>query len=485
MNIFRRLLNLIFAKFTKTPGQTVGKTGAQLNNVDERDIKLASFTPARSPLNKFITDLSSIDVEDQKDKASCVGQAEGTTVKFYIYKTLGKIIPISRRFLYAMSKRKDGNLAHGTIPRVTALVIVKDGAATTNTVVDNNDLSYEDYIDVRPTGAVLDDAAKNKLPGVAFIDWEVNQICQAIEDHGTITATLAVDLSKWYVALLSKLSVIDAYHRVVFYGHELINGRRKIYFRNSWGKFWGNAGNGEFWFDDYKNNGYDVQVYTEIPKDLLEKAQSLEFIFDLKKPLEYKDEGYLVYKMQQRLQKEGYLKNVDISNIEPYFGILTATALLQYQIDNHIDSINVLQDLGGLYFGPKTMSFMNLQKKGEPKRNFIIAWANAIQSFEGWYVGSRSYRNNNPGNLRYSSLQIGMDGGFAFFKDYDTGFLALRTLLINAATGKSTIYNPNMTLLDFYNKYAPSSDGNYPHAYAAYVAKKMDVGMDEKIGTFV
>src|SRR4051812_25836093 len=34
------------------------------------------------------------------------------------------------------------------------------------------------------------------------------------------------------------------------------------------------------------------------------------------------------------------------------------------------------------------------------RADVIRKWADAIQLHEGWFVGSKSYRNNNPGNLR-------------------------------------------------------------------------------------
>jgi len=102
-------------------------------------------------------------------------------------------------------------------------------------------------------------------------------------------------------------------------------------------------------------------------------------------------------------------------------------------------------------------------------------WAEAIKIHEGWYPGSRSYRQNNPGNLRYSKFQTGTDGGFSVFATYDDGFKALVYQLKLAVTGSSAVYKPTMTLLEFFQTYAPSSDNNYPETYAAAVAKKLGI----------
>ena len=107
---------------------------------------------------------------------------------------------------------------------------------------------------------------------------------------------------------------------------------------------------------------------------------------------------------------------------------------------------------------------------------------------EGWSApgisyptGTRSYRNNNPGNIKYGEFAKSCgangkdDNGFAKFESYLDGFNALKALVTNAATGKSSIYRPAMTLEQFFSKYAPSSDGKDPSFYARTVARKLGV----------
>lgn len=119
--------------------------------------------------------------------------------------------------------------------------------------------------------------------------------------------------------------------------------------------------------------------------------------------------------------------------------------------------------------------------KPPQKESKLNAWADAIKQFEGWFVGSRSYRNLNPGNLRYSKYEIGKDGGYSLFRTYNDGWKALLHQLTIAATGKSKVYKPDDTLLDFFKKYAPSSDNNHPETYAKFVAKKIGVDITTKI----
>ena len=113
-----------------------------------------------------------------------------------------------------------------------------------------------------------------------------------------------------------------------------------------------------------------------------------------------------------------------------------------------------------------------------PKPNYINAFAKAIEIHEGYYEGSRSYRNNNPANAKYVGQPdaVGQDAqGFAIFPTYQVGFDYLCRVLRNACEGKSKVYSPEMDLYDFFAKYAPREDNNDPIHYANTVANFMGI----------
>ena len=108
--------------------------------------------------------------------------------------------------------------------------------------------------------------------------------------------------------------------------------------------------------------------------------------------------------------------------------------------------------------------------------SLVSGIAAAIQQMEGWFPGSVSYRNNNPGNLRSGPGMTGTDsGGYAIFPDFATGQAALDAQV-------QTNINRGLTLQQFfaggngYAGYAPSTDNNNPTAYANFVAGQ--VGID-------
>lgn len=125
-----------------------------------------------------------------------------------------------------------------------------------------------------------------------------------------------------------------------------------------------------------------------------------------------------------------------------------------------------------------SLETMNKELPQQKPMNKIQQCAKAIESHEGYYKGSRSFRNCNPGNLRFANQMgcIGQDkDGFARFPDYQTGFNALVHQLENAASGKSKVYSPTMTLYKFFALFAPSTDNNNPVHYAEVVAQSLGV----------
>lgn len=125
-----------------------------------------------------------------------------------------------------------------------------------------------------------------------------------------------------------------------------------------------------------------------------------------------------------------------------------------------------------------------MSEKFANNMNKIQEFALAIQAGEGYFEGSRSFRNCNPGNLRWHN-QIGNIGkdkdGFAIFPDYETGFAALCRQLTAACSGRSKVYSPYDTLYRFFERYAPSSDNNKPREYAERVAHKLGISPETQI----
>lgn len=113
----------------------------------------------------------------------------------------------------------------------------------------------------------------------------------------------------------------------------------------------------------------------------------------------------------------------------------------------------------------------------------IEKFCEAIKSHEGWFIGSRAWRNNNPGNFRCSKLLTDLGAtecrdNFSYFPNYETGWKALVQFVTYACNNELKSYK-DKTIYGFFETYAPSGDNNTPRRYAEIVAKA--VGVDPNI----
>lgn len=98
----------------------------------------------------------------------------------------------------------------------------------------------------------------------------------------------------------------------------------------------------------------------------------------------------------------------------------------------------------------------------------LAVFAFAVASFEG-QPGDRNWRNRNPGNLKFADQHhaTGKDpAGFAIFDTFEHGFQALQVQIAIDARR-----DPEWTIADFVNSYAPPADNNPNNAaYAERIA---------------
>lgn len=105
--------------------------------------------------------------------------------------------------------------------------------------------------------------------------------------------------------------------------------------------------------------------------------------------------------------------------------------------------------------------------------------ASAIQTIEGWFPGSISYRNNNPGNLRPAgqpgcTTVTTASGAFCSFPTLAQGQQALDDqIALDASRG--------LTIAQFAQKYAPAQDSNDPSSYAAQIAAATGLSVDDPL----
>lgn len=132
-----------------------------------------------------------------------------------------------------------------------------------------------------------------------------------------------------------------------------------------------------------------------------------------------------------------------------------------------------------------------------PKQDKLDLWCAYAQKREGWFPGSDSYENNNPGNLKYLGQTLAINTGpkngsvFCKFKTYADGYKTLYDMFLADCTGKSSVHPMTETILEYYqgiiehgiyvNGYAPASDNNDPVSYANDAAEAMGVPVTTQI----
>lgn len=339
-------------------------TGSLRNPKDNRDIKYSRVATAINLPAKFITDISIFEVLHQYALGTCVAHADMFIRMYQEYKETGKITRFSRRYIYSQAWKLGGFTPdkQGVFPRDSAKVINTTGAYGDDSI-DDNTLPHDVYVNL----SITDEMKTKALPfkaGFAFPSVDLTELKTGIVKEGVISITLGYEATAgWNTGKLTKPTRVESFHRVVAYGYEDKDGDTIFYFRNSWGKDWGDKGCGEFKWSEYKKYFYDPIIYTDIPNNILEEAKNTQYRFE--KNLKKGDRGYDVQKLQERLRDEGFYTYPELTQ---FFGDHTFAAVVAYQKKNKISPTSGI-------VGPLTRAKLN-----EVKKKSIVARAMAFFS---------------------------------------------------------------------------------------------------------
>lgn len=370
----------------KTKAEEKG-LGANLNAPDSRNITMAVVAAAKgidvtAHPKKNITDISMLPIEDQEDKGTCVGQAEGKGEEYRDYKETGKVTRVSKKFVYKHCKLKDNFSGEGTFPEIAGGVLNERGAPKEELVPDDNSVPYAEYMkaDVE-SPHILTEASGRRTKGRAYVR-TLDELKTAIDTEGVFNASLQVgDWNTLPVKPTKKDGSARGWHRILIKGYEdAKNGKipdTKIYFRNSWGKNWARGktsadrkllkgGDGWFWWSEYVGNYYrDGMVYTDMPNEIIDYAKSQKYIFT--RQLDLGMQGTDVMELQKRLRNEvafdgGPCYGYAVNGV-PFYGTVfdphTQEGVRRYQKTKGIVSTGTPATTGYGRVGPTTMKKLN------------------------------------------------------------------------------------------------------------------------------
>lgn len=305
-------------------------TGALKNPKDNRDIKYTDLPASAVSLpSKHITDISMIPVLDQGALGTCVAHAIATVKMYQEYKETGVAPKFSRRFIYALARTLSPYGADmGLFPRDGAKTLKDNGILEPDTI-DDNTLPHSVYVAFSPDKAQKEGAMRWGSGYTTIVNGDLTTIKQAIVREGVLTISVAYQGSKWSrkTGKIKKPDNVEGLHYITLYGYEdTKDGDTILYFRNSWSKDWGDNGNGQFNWSDYKTFSYDAIAFTDVPNDLIEKAKNTQYLFTTTMKLGVSSPE--VKKLQERLAQEGFYTYPQYTG---YFGEVTKAAVIAYQ----------------------------------------------------------------------------------------------------------------------------------------------------------
>jgi len=121
----------------------------------------------------------------------------------------------------------------------------------------------------------------------------------------------------------------------------------------------------------------------------------------------------------------------------------------------------------------------------EVKVSKLEDFCKSIEIYEGYYLGSRSQRNKNPGNLKFTSYTKSLGAvdkdsdNFCIFSSYAAGFNALKEFVIAAGENRLRDYK-NCTIESFFKIYSDNS-----LSYANFVAFRLKVPISKKVANLI
>lgn len=483
---------------------------------DYRDIQataLPEVAAQPAPLTFKPDDVRKFRQNDQQKNGSCVGQM-GSKAKEYTARRSGKPVDFSARAAYILSREQDPlpPTWQGSNLRAMLKALDKVGAVPLGTdgLKDDDGLPHEVYADPSfITQAMRDAAAEHKIEGYARFGTDgqligIEQIRKAVSSFYPAPAMIAVSLGKeWWkdingvdtwaaediIPVRPPLSGVVGRHALLVDSYETLpDGRLLVEGPNWWSKYWGLRGRFQLIIPDYAPWLHELWVFTDLPPEVKEDVKDLPpasaFRHYWGRNLAYGMENDEDVRAAQVALKIAGTFPVGQRETGGFFDI-TARAVDGYQAKKGISP------RAPRSIGPLTRRALNEQFSP------VYRWAMGIQQHEGYLppsparpLGSRSWRNNNPGNIKYVRQPgtVGKDAqGFAVFVSYEAGFAELVAMLLRIGRGQSQNprYKATMSLRQFFEVYAPSEDNNDPLAYAKAVATRIGVPVDTPVSYLV
>jgi len=186
---------------------------------------------------------------------------------------------------------------------------------------------------------------------------DIDAVASTIEATGKgVMVWLWADFSEWKQGTVeaknTQINLISApvRHAVTAVDYFLVNGKKCLLIEDSWGIETGIDGRRIITEDFFKKRnyyaGYITRFNFSVGMPSITKKPTT--------PVQFGDENINVNILQRYLQERGYFP--DNHKTTNYYGNITAQAVLKWQLDNKVDKPEVLKELRGWHFGPKSLA---------------------------------------------------------------------------------------------------------------------------------
>jgi len=201
------------------------------------------------------------------------------------------------------------------------------------------------------------EAIKYKGKNYLFIPAkDLDTIAKVISQGYTPIILLRCNIKEWtsepFVSpeILPKDYNVNHYVPLIYAGKR--NGVKTFVCSDSWGSSYGKNGLRYISEDFMKNRVETVGYIIDLPNN----QDNDKIVYNFTRTLTYGMSGDDVQMLQKILYKEGFFPT---SNTTKYYGSITASAVLKYQLKYAIDTPEVLNKLAGKSFGKKSIAFTN------------------------------------------------------------------------------------------------------------------------------
>lgn len=268
-------------------------------------------------------------LKDQGPSGSCGGQAVSYYGEVLESLSTGSTEERSAKFIYAQASL--GLPGGGSYMRDNMGIAVNQGWATESklTSYENGNPPTEQFMSKKDdiNQEARDEAGLSKALSYAWVNpKDIDEVAQAIaNNHGAVILIKGTNNGTWNSKFpaVTKPGDVTWGHFLYACGAKMINGKKYIKVKNSWGNI---GENGFQWIsEDFFTQGYIFEVRTMIFKD-----KSNNFIFE--KDLKFGMRNGDVLQLQTRLVKDGYATFTPSG----FFGLQTLSAVRKYQVANKI-----------------------------------------------------------------------------------------------------------------------------------------------------